>query len=74
MSFMFYGAKSFNKPIASWKVSGVKSMHAMFAGATSFNQELGVWDTSAVTEMGFIFAGAKKFSKSFINLELLDSS
>jgi len=46
MSYMFYGASSFNQPLNKWNVSNnwdvsnVIDMYNMFENATSFNQPL----------------------------------
>ena len=55
MSYMFYGAESFNQAIGSWNVSSVNDMSYMLLGANSFNQDIGDWDVSSVTNMTNMF-------------------
>jgi surface protein len=63
MSFMFYGATSFNQALNEWDVSNVTDMGYMFAQATNFNQALSAWDVSSVTDMSNMFAGAEAFDQ-----------
>ena len=62
MSWMFYGASSFNGDISDWDVSEVTGMGAMFHEAHSFNGDLSAWDVSEVTGMGDMFHGATSFN------------
>ncbi len=63
MSYMFYGAYSFNGNIGSWDTSSVGDMSSMFDGASSFNQDIGSWDTSSVIDMSSMFWGASAFNQ-----------
>ena len=67
MSYMFYGATSFNQPLNDWDVSNVKNMNHMFSGATSFNQPLDEWDVSKVTDMAYMFEKATPFNQPLNN-------
>jgi surface protein len=60
---MFYDATNFNRPLASWDVSGVRTMASMFRSATAFNQPLSSWNTSKVTDMSTMFGAATAFNQ-----------
>jgi len=42
-SYMFYGAKRFNKSIVEWNTSSVTDMEKMFLEAENFNPENASW-------------------------------
>ena len=63
MSFMFYGATSFNGNISDWDTSSIADMSGMFYGADSFNCNIGGWDTSSVIDMSSMFNGATLFNR-----------
>ena len=64
MSYMFYGASSFNGNLSGWNVSSVTRMDHMFEGAPSFNQPLNDWNVSSVTGMDGMFSRALDFSQN----------
>ena len=64
MSFMFYGATSFNQNIGYWNTAAVTTMRSMFQSATSFNQNIGYWNTAAVANMSSMFLGATAFNQN----------
>ena len=43
MSYFFWNASSFNKPINDWDIRNVLSFVGFIRGATSFNQDLSLW-------------------------------
>jgi surface protein len=55
MSYMFSGAKQFNRDIGRWDVSNASDMSHMFDGARQFNQDIGRWDVSSVRDMRDMF-------------------
>ena len=67
MSFMFWGATSFNQPIGNWNVSNVTNMVSMFYSASSFNQPIGNWNVSNVTNMINMFDNATSFNQPIGN-------
>jgi len=67
MSFMFYGAASFNGDISGWDVSNVINMSSMFTNASTFNQDLGNWDVANVTNMRGMFQSATPFNANLSN-------
>ncbi|MBR08745.1 MAG: hypothetical protein CMP48_13840, partial [Rickettsiales bacterium] len=67
MSYMFYGASSFNGTISGWDVSSVTTMAYMFTAASAFNNG-GValdWttETASVTDMSHMFHSATSFNQ-----------
>ncbi|WP_291720736.1 BspA family leucine-rich repeat surface protein, partial [Bernardetia sp.] len=65
MSFMFYGATSFNGNIGSWNTSTITNMRWMFYEASSFNGNIGSWNTSSVINMSGMFSGVISGAYSF---------
>ncbi len=70
MSYLFYGASSFNGDISDWDVSGVKNMDYLFAGATSFNGDISGWDVGQVLSMNSMFEGATSFNGDISNWDV----
>ncbi len=70
MSYMFYGASSFNGDISTWDVSNVTNMVNMFTNASSFNQPLNNWDISGVTNMYGMFSKASSFNQPLNNWDI----
>ncbi|MCB4807494.1 BspA family leucine-rich repeat surface protein [Tamlana sp. 62-3] len=67
MSYMFYGAQSFNEYIANWDISNVTNMENMFFNAYNFNQDLGNWNVSNVINMSNLFTNARSFNQNIGN-------
>jgi len=63
MSYMFYGAVSFNQPLNGWNVAKVTNMNSMFSTASSFDQRLGDWRLDSVADMGYMFSDASVFNR-----------
>ena len=57
MSYMFWGAASFNGDVSKWDVSRVATMWGVFNGATSFNIDISQWDVSSAIDMSYMFNG-----------------
>jgi len=64
MCEMFYSARSFNQPLAQWKLPSLWNSWGMFRDATSFNQPLTEWNLSRVHRGARMFDGATAFDKS----------
>ena len=70
MSYMFFGATSFNSDISGWDVSNVTNMFRMFRLATSFNSDISGWDVSKVTSMYDMFYRATSFDQDLSNWDV----
>jgi hypothetical protein len=72
MTGMFYGARSFNRPL-EWDTQNVKCMNLLFCEAKSFNQPLR-WNIESVKEMSYMFFKAENFNQSldFLNIQKLN--
>ena len=55
MSFMFYGASTFNGDVSKWDVSQVTDMSYMFKFAYAFNRDVSKWDVSQVRHIYDMF-------------------
>ena len=64
MSYMFYGATSFDGDLSGWDVSRVTNMNSMFISAASFDGDLSSWDVSQVTYMHSMFSNAASFNRT----------
>nr|WKN36155.1 BspA family leucine-rich repeat surface protein [Tunicatimonas sp. TK19036] len=63
MSYMFYGATSFNQDISHWDVSNIIDMYGMFSHAETFNQDISSWNVSNVTSISMLFYNARSFNQ-----------
>lgn len=70
LSYMFFGASSFNHNINNWDVSNVTSMQFMFAEASSFNKPLNNWDLGNVTSIDRMFQDASDFNQDIGNWDV----
>ncbi len=70
ISYMFYGASSFNADLSGWDVSNVTDMIYLFNNARSFNSDLSGWDVSKVTNMKGLFYGATSFDGDLSEWEM----
>ena len=72
MSYMFYGATSFNdQNVTNWRLSFFTvNMSHMFHGASSFNQTLKRWpyDTFNITNTSYMFYGAIAFNNGGLSM------
>ncbi|WP_067035841.1 BspA family leucine-rich repeat surface protein [Allomuricauda sp. CP2A] len=62
LSYMFWGASSFNGVIGNWNTENIIDMTAMFHYASSFNQDLNNWNVQKVQIMNSMFAHAVAFN------------
>jgi surface protein len=63
LSWAFYNAQLFNRPIGGWDTSLVTSMEGMFFYGYAFNQDISRWDTSNVVSMNRMFLAASAFQR-----------
>ena len=70
MSFMFFGASSFNQNIGNWDTSNNTTLEGTFSFATAFNQNIGNWNTLNVTSMQNMFGGAIAFNQDISNWDV----
>jgi surface protein len=70
ISYMFYGASSFNQPLSGWDVSNATDMSYMFYNASMFNQPLSGWDVGKVTSMESMFNNALYFNQPLSNWDV----
>lgn len=69
MSYMFYGATSFNhSSIYDINVSSVTNMSHMFQGATAFNQALS-WTSAACLDASYMFYGATAYNQDLSSVD-----
>jgi len=52
------GARSFNQPLDTWKMSRVTDTRDMFQDARSFDQDISAWDLSSNAKCTLMFRGA----------------
>ena len=64
LSYMFYGATSFNGEINTWDTSKITKMDYMFSDASGFNKPISSWNTAAVTSMTGMFNNARSFNQN----------
>ncbi len=70
MSYMFFGADTFNGDISGWDVSNVTNMSTMFYSADAFNGDISGWNVENVTNMKDMFRGAGVFNGDISNWEV----
>lgn len=70
MSYLFYAAESFNRPLNSWNVSKVTNMEYMFRQAKKFNQYLNGWDVLKVENMQRLFSIAESFNSPLFSWDV----
>ena len=83
---MFYGAWSYNQPMATqtvtvagdtwdaWDTSNVGSMHGMFNYAVSFNQDISSWNVGSLVSATGMFNGATSFNQDLSDWGLGDGT
>lgn len=63
MEYMFSNARSFNKDLSGWDVSGITSFRGMFLSAESFNGDVSNWDISNASDLAGMFSRAAVFNQ-----------